>query len=273
MNFAMLREPFPAADVEWRLQECGKKGEKIWAMCLAYLTNRAIMQRLDEVCGPENWKNEYRPGPLGGIICGLSIKCGEEWVCKWDGADNTQVEATKGGLSDAMKRAAVQWGIGRYLYNLEAGFATITDNGEYRGKVKEGNIFFKWNPPKLPAWALPAGHKAEPQQLGAESADNAPSVAPPPVTSPPVDSKPATEGQIKMLFANLKKHGVTEADFKVHFNIVHMKEFPFARVNEALKAFADGAIKATTRESAFCSFCGKTDGHEPLCLDNPANKR
>ena len=42
---------------------------------------------------------------------------------KWDAAENTQVEAVKGGRSGAMKRAAVQWGIGRYLYNLEEGFA------------------------------------------------------------------------------------------------------------------------------------------------------
>lgn len=162
IDFKKLGEPFPAKDIEWRLQECGKKKSgEIWAMCLAYITNRAIMQRLDDVCGPENWKNEYAPGPHGGIICGLSIRCGEEWVTKWDGADNTAVEAVKGGLSDAMKRAGVQWNIGRYLYNLESGWAEIADKGEYRGKIKDGGEYFKWNPPKLPAWALPAGAKPE----------------------------------------------------------------------------------------------------------------
>jgi hypothetical protein len=157
IDWRALAACFPAKDIEWRLQECGKKKDgSIWAMCLAYITNRAIMQRLDDVCGPANWRNEYAPGPHGGIICGLSIRCGDEWVTKWDGADNTQVEAVKGGLSDAMKRAGVQWGIGRYLYNLESGWADVTDRGKNRGKTKDG-VNFKWDPPKLPSWALPSG--------------------------------------------------------------------------------------------------------------------
>jgi hypothetical protein len=128
-------------------------------MVLAYITNRAIMERLDKVCGPENWRNEYTKGPDGGILCGLSIRVGDEWVTKWDGAENTEVESVKGGLSDAMKRAAVQWGIGRYLYKLPVGFANITESGRYRGKTpsKEGRPGerFKWNPPALPEWAVP----------------------------------------------------------------------------------------------------------------------
>jgi hypothetical protein len=154
MNLKDLGKHFKPEDIEWRLQQCGEKNGKIWAMCLAYITNRAIMDRLDEVVGPEKWKNEYAAGPHGGVICGLSIKIGDEWVTKWDGAENTDIEAVKGGLSGAMKRAAVQWGIGRYLYLLEEGFAIISENGVYRGKTKE-NKHFKWNPPSLPSWALP----------------------------------------------------------------------------------------------------------------------
>ena len=43
------------------------------SMCLAYVTNRAIMERLDAVCEPQNWKNEFKPAPEGGILCGISI--------------------------------------------------------------------------------------------------------------------------------------------------------------------------------------------------------
>lgn len=154
MNLSELKEPFPASGIEWRLQQCGEKSGKIWAMCLAYVTNRAIMDRLDEVCGADKWKNEFTPGPHGGVLCGISILINSEWITKYDGAENTDIEAVKGGLSGAMKRAAVQWGIGRYLYDIEEGFAEITDNGKYRGKTKE-NKYFKWNPPKLPSWALP----------------------------------------------------------------------------------------------------------------------
>ena len=114
MDLSKLKDCFESNDIEWRLQQCGKTKEgKIWGMALAYVTNRAIMNRLDEVCGPENWKNEFKAAPDGGILCGISIKIGDEWVTKWDGAENTDIEAVKGGLSGAMKRAAVQWGIGR----------------------------------------------------------------------------------------------------------------------------------------------------------------
>ena len=158
MDLSKLKDCFEPNDIEWRLQQCGKtKDGKIWGMALAYVTNRAIMNRLDEVCGPENWKNEFKAAPDGGILCGISIKIGDEWVTKWDGAENTDIEAVKGGLSGAMKRAAVQWGIGRYLYKLEESWINANENGAYRGKTKDGTTF-KWDAPALPAWALPKGY-------------------------------------------------------------------------------------------------------------------
>lgn len=158
MNLAKLKDPFPATDVEWRIQQSGVKDGKVWAMCLAYITSRAVMDRLDEVCGPENWRNEYQAAPQGGVMCGLSIKMTDGWVTKWDGAENTDIEGVKGGLSGAMKRAAVQWGIGRYLYDLDAGWAQVREKGMYSAKTKDGT-WFKWDPPLLPAWAQPNGHK------------------------------------------------------------------------------------------------------------------
>lgn len=111
MNLDQLDEPFAAEDIEWRIQQSGKTRDgKVWAMVLAYVTNRAIMKRTDDVCGKAGWRNEYRDIPNnGGVECGISIKIGSEWVTKWDAAENTQVEAVKGGRSGAMKRAAVQW--------------------------------------------------------------------------------------------------------------------------------------------------------------------
>lgn len=157
MKFNKLKDPFPAKDVEWRIVERGAKGEGQWAKVLAYITNRAIMERLDEVCGQENWRNEFTQIP-GAFLCGLSIRVGDEWVTKWDGAQESQIEATKGGISGAMKRAAVQWGIGRYLYDLDQGWANIHPKGQhYAGKDQRKNLpSMKWDPPQLPAWALPS---------------------------------------------------------------------------------------------------------------------
>jgi hypothetical protein len=154
MDLKELAKPFPSQDIEWRIQRSGIKGQGPWGMCLAYVTARAIQDRLDEVCGPENWKNEFTAGPHGGVLCGISIRVDSgEWVTKWNGADNTDIEAVKGGLSSAAKRAGVEWGIGRYLYKLDTGWAQFESNGIYSAKI-EGQ-YYKWNPPELPSWALP----------------------------------------------------------------------------------------------------------------------
>jgi hypothetical protein len=119
------------------------------------------MDRLDSVCGQDKWSNRYEQGPNGGVICGISIKTDNEWLTKYDGAENTNVEAVKGGLSGSMKRAAVQWGIGRYLYKLEQYYAQDVSLKKYKGATyqaanKGKNIpAFYWSPPKLPMWALP----------------------------------------------------------------------------------------------------------------------
>lgn len=204
MNLKALHEPFAADDVEWRLQTCGEKNGRFWAMALCYITNRAIMDRLDEVCGPENWKNEYAPGPGGGIVCGLSIRVGDEWVTKWDGAENTDVEAIKGGLSGAMKRAAVQWGIGRYLYHLKEGWATTDpDKGKlsHRGKTKQGKEF-SWDPPALPAWALPGGYgrpHGDPVTLGD-------------AVEPEGDASDELVEEVRLLWLDAARHGLDASE-------------------------------------------------------------
>lgn len=159
-DLARLRDPFAPGDIEWRVQQAGEKNGKPWARVLAYVTNRAIMERFDEVVGPDNWQNVFKEGPAGGVVCGLSVRVVRadgtvEWVTKWDGAENSDVEPVKGGLSNAMKRAAVQWGIGRYLYDLEEGWARVHDGGRFSAKGKDGS-WFKWDPPELPSWARPA---------------------------------------------------------------------------------------------------------------------
>lgn len=162
IDFAALAAPIAAKDLEWRLQQAGEKNNKIWALCVPYVTNRAIMDRLDEVVGPAGWKNDFRAAPDGGVLCGISIRIDGEWVAKWDGAENTDIEGVKGGLSASMKRAAVQWGIGRFLYSLDESFAIVSENGKLRGKTKDGKSF-RWDPPQLPAWArapAPAAKKA-----------------------------------------------------------------------------------------------------------------
>jgi len=173
-----LREPFPPEEIEWRVGQSGKTREgRPWAKVLAYLTSRAIMDRLDEVVGPANWRNEFSVPPNAepgkAVLCTIFVRVGEEWISKTDGAENTDFEAVKGGLSDAMKRAAVQWGVGRYLYGLGETWAECSEqsmkgqDGWRYAKTKDG--VFWWKPPELPVWALPVGHSSRQQAKRPES--------------------------------------------------------------------------------------------------------
>jgi len=155
-NLNKLLEPFPETSIEWVVVNCGLRDNKPWAIICAYIDNRAIQQRLDDTVGAENWKNEFIKVD-DGFLCGLSIKVGNEWVTKWDGASLTEYEPFKGGLSNAMKRSAVQWGIGRYLYNLDRSYANFNQNGKLSCKV-EGK-YYHYDAPTLPALALPKNNK------------------------------------------------------------------------------------------------------------------
>jgi len=121
MRIKDLAAEFPRADIHWRSQQLTKNQGK--ALALAYIDARHVMNRLDDVCGPENWQSKFEETPKGRVLCSIGIRVGDDWVWKSDGAGNTAVEGEKGGISDALKRAAVQWGIGRYLYALDAVWA------------------------------------------------------------------------------------------------------------------------------------------------------
>ena len=153
---AKLQAPFTPEEIEWRVGNANK--EKLKGMALAYVTNRAIQNRLDDVFGVFGWKNEFREWRNNSQLCGISVKVEGEWVTKWDGADDSDFESTKGGLSDAMKRAAYQWGIGRYLYELDAPWMPIKPQGKSFVLVKT---------PELPDWALPEGY-VKPKQTKTE---------------------------------------------------------------------------------------------------------
>ena len=132
-----LTEPFPAKSIHWRVGARTK--DKTKGIALAYLDARDVMNRLDMVCSPENWQARY---PRDGY-CEIGIKVDNEWVWKGNGAGETDIEGEKGRYSDALKRCAVVWGVGRYLYYLPKVWVPLK-NGQY--------II---TPPELPHWALP----------------------------------------------------------------------------------------------------------------------
>jgi hypothetical protein len=135
-----LKNPFDPKHLKWRVGATNKDKSK--GIALAYLDARDVMKRLDDVCGPERWQSKLtRTGD--GFTCEIGIKFDDEWIWKANSAGDTQVESIKGGASDAFKRAAAVWGVGRYLYYLPNKWVALD---EFK-KLKEI--------PELPDWAKP----------------------------------------------------------------------------------------------------------------------
>ncbi len=176
VDFAKLTAPFPPERVSWRVGSTNK--EKTRGMALAYIDARDVMERLDEVCGPAGWQCRY-PHANGKTVCEIGVLIERptadgpyerEWVWKADGAGDTDFEAEKGALSDAFKRAAVRWGIGRYLYDVAAPWVEIEPAGKSfkivdkeMGKLRVlliGEGAPKYEPPPPPKPADPKTEKA-----------------------------------------------------------------------------------------------------------------
>jgi hypothetical protein len=139
-----LMRPFPVDRLHWRAGPTKKDGTG--CIALAYIDSRDVMRRLDEVVGPAGWQSKMVPVGNGRLACELSVKYGDEWITKTDGAGETDVEGAKGVFSDALKRAAVLHGIGRYLYALPNEWVEMDPRTK---KIVR--------PPNVPKWATPEG--------------------------------------------------------------------------------------------------------------------
>ncbi|CEG08752.1 DNA damage response protein A [Afipia felis] len=130
--FDALCEPFPVEYISWRIgatrqpyegevKDGKAKPDDKMGKPICYVDARAVMDRLDTVCGPDGWQDTYTPGLANSIVCNIGVRMPSgDWLWKADGAGATDVEGEKGMLSDAFKRAGVRWGISRYLYDLDA---------------------------------------------------------------------------------------------------------------------------------------------------------
>ena len=116
MSTSELLRPFDYESHKWRVMNVTKKGDK--ASCAFYIDARDVMDRLDAVVGAENWSDKYTTLAIGenrwAIECTITIN----GVSKSDVGEG---DAPKDAYSDALKRAAVKWGVGRYLYGMDNG--------------------------------------------------------------------------------------------------------------------------------------------------------
>src|SRR5947209_80980 len=152
---AALSEPFGVTEVKFK--PAVVTGNR--ALALAYVDARVVQDRLDDVLGVGGWQDDYECLADGSVVCRLRLRLGQEWITKVDvGGPSEQPDGgdrLKAAFSDALKRAAVKFGIGRYLYRLSSQW--VDYDPQRRQFVR---------PPALPASALPAPKAEEPKPNG-----------------------------------------------------------------------------------------------------------
>ena len=122
-----LAQPFPPGEVQWRIEALSK--DKRRALVVPYVDARTVLDRLDEALGAEGWQDSYEV--LSSESGNYAVKCRLSLVKPHSGpaSAGTQLEVSKedvgegeslkAAFSDALKRAAVKFGVGRYLYRLD----------------------------------------------------------------------------------------------------------------------------------------------------------
>lgn len=134
MDLAKLKAPFPPELVSWRVGATNAKkngGKATSGIALAYVDARDVMERLDQVVGIDKYQ-VLHPHANGKTSCRIGIKINDEWVWKENGAGDSAMDAEKGAFSDSFKRAAVLWGIGRYLYDVPNIWVDLDDWGKIK---------------------------------------------------------------------------------------------------------------------------------------------
>jgi hypothetical protein len=135
-----LSQPIPYS---WRVQSRNK--DKTKAFCSAYIDARDVMRVLDEHCV---WEVEYKE-INGFMFAGIGIHIDGVRFWRWDCGqriednpnDQMYDQAGKSASSDAFKRAAVMWGVGRFLYDL----SMVTLPCDQYGNVVDNNGKRVWD--------------------------------------------------------------------------------------------------------------------------------
>jgi hypothetical protein len=124
-----LAAPFPVDEVEWR--PVGKPSAGARVELCAYIDARSVAARFDEVVGCGAWSFDYDVLAMKGTEIetakGIITVHG---VSKSDVGGASSWDPSKGCVSDALKRAAVLWGVGRYLYDLPKPMVTLDGYGK-----------------------------------------------------------------------------------------------------------------------------------------------
>jgi hypothetical protein len=223
-----LAECFPAEEIQWKPGQV--KGDR--ALALAYINTRAVMDRLDDVLGPDSWEDRYEVLASGDVVCTLRCRVGERWVSKSDvGGPSEQPNSgdrMKSAFSDAFKRAAVKFGIGRYIGRLPRYW--VGYDQQKRQLV---------NPPTIPPKYLPVPIDRRPQQPATSQLRG--------TGRPVVSGIPRiTADECERLAKQLKAAHISLQSVLQHYDITRLDDLPA----DQFKAVIDRADKLISGKAA-----------------------
>ncbi len=189
------------------------------ALAFAYVDARAVQDRLDQVLGVTGWQDEYHLLQGGMVLCRLKILLGDQWVIKSDvGSASAQPDdgdRCKAAVSDALKRAAVKFGVGRYLYRLPPQWV------DYDPRARQLLTL-----PQLPAWALPA---VSTPQTRKESSPRA---------APGEQHEPIAEDRCRHLLRLLSAKGYSAHKLAQRYGVRELRELTVAQYRHAAGSLA-----------------------------------
>lgn len=172
---------FPVASLGWLPIAVTQDGLR--ALAYPYIDVRDVMDRLDEVVGVEGWQDTYEIVGDGQVKCRLAVMINGIWITKEDAGgsnvgDNTEKDKSvdkakmlKAALSDALKRTAVRFGIGRYLYRFPDQWVDFDSNKKRFAKQPMVPLQFMLESDKTSrAGSKPSGDAAKSEPAKAEAA-------------------------------------------------------------------------------------------------------
>lgn len=154
---AALEVPFDPSQIEWRVMNTTKNGHPLRGQVVPYADQRAYTDRLNALFTPAGWTRKYAIHTSGNfersqdkkIVAKVLVSCeltifglGSHSATGEEFADDPN--ALTAAEAQAFKRAAVCFGLGRYLYYFTGTWVDLDDHK--RPKTV----------PRLTGWATPA---------------------------------------------------------------------------------------------------------------------
>lgn len=244
-----LRRPFTPEAVRFKIQTVfkGPDGKPTGCLVVSYIDARLVIERLNTVLG-SNWTPTYEPVPGSKLMwCHLSAG-GPDAAVRSDVGESAK-GMSKDLVSDALKRAAVHFGVGVSLYALKQVTINFPDSAKRLKPSKRDGLALTdeglaWLRKGYQGWldatgvekfgpVLDHGDVLDAAGSEVEAVVDAEPVAPEPLDD---DRAQALQAEIAEAYAALKKaapRAMTPADF----------EMRLARVSHdhaALEAFQIG---------------------------------